>query len=103
MPIPPNAAWDIPFEIVDLTEEEKSRIRDEKDAEKRKKLEEELKLVYEGVRFRRRYESVPSLIGQESIEQASHPPPTGISTPEVNITLTAGPVSAAQQQGGGHS
>lgn len=92
MPLPPDVAHDIPFEVIDLTPEEK-RARDaESDPEKKK----EMMMVYEGVRFRRRFHAIPSLVGQQSLEQANMPPPQGPVSTQIRETLA--PIAPLQFQ-----
>lgn len=91
MMLPPDVATDIPFDVVDMTFEEKEEIKREIDPANRRALEAKYTLVYEGPRFSRRYDLLPEKTGQMSLEHARHPPPLGASTRQVAGSLTATP------------
>lgn len=86
--LPQDAAPDIPFEVVGLTEKESKEINEEKNAEKRKELEKKYEIIYEGPRFVRRFESIPGQTGQLSLEQARRKHPQGMTPEQIQSSLS---------------
>lgn len=101
MYLPHDAAHDIPFEVVEMSLAEKMEILKESDPEKRKALEAKYTLVYEGPRFRRRFDTIPGQTGQQSLEQARFQPPLGATPGQVEATLKSA-VAPAVAEAEGH-